>query len=153
MKDILAVIPYEIEKIGLGCQIYYQDEVVTSTKSVTVVLKNLLRENNISYKQMNLMLKKYLISRNYPFIINYRLAFFGFKYRKSDIDDQRGFVNSTFVSNLIDEKIILKTGEVIETLSSYRTNMKNYIYTEFFRQKLYIEFLEFYRNTNQFNGF
>ncbi|MDO4663241.1 MAG: competence protein ComK [Tissierellia bacterium] len=136
MDNIMAILPYEISKVGVGSIVFFLDGYKVYEKIPTNILKNLCSKYNVSIKSSNKNLKSfYNISRNYPWIINSKMSFFGFKYRKSSIDDQRGFVNSYFVKFIDDSGIHLLTGEVISFLNSTNTVIRNYMVADYFRLK------------------
>ncbi|MCI5839425.1 MAG: competence protein ComK [Peptoniphilaceae bacterium] len=135
-KKIIAILPYTIEKVGLGSSVFLEKDIKIIKKIPTNIIKNIADSRNISIKQIKKMMKNtYKLSRNPPIVLGHEMCFFGFKYRISDIDDQRGFVNSKYVKKIENQKIILFTDEVIETFTSDKTLIKQYLNAEFFRLK------------------
>ncbi|MDO4595234.1 MAG: hypothetical protein Q4B52_07625 [Tissierellia bacterium] len=142
MRNIVAILPYKIPKIGLGSCIYYTEGYEIVEKIPTNILKNQCDLNNVNRRSwIKKLREEFDIKRNYPWIIRHDMVFFGFKFRESAIDDQRAFVNTLFVERIDESEIILTTNEKISTLNTRKTMLNKYIEAEFFRMRLALDYL------------
>lgn len=125
--DIIAILPEEINRIGIGSRIYYVDRSELDMRTPTHFLKNLYDQKGKRKKLVDKQIKnKVQIARNYPYPIDKNHVFFAFKVRNSHYDDQqRGFVNVKYVDKIENSNIILTTGEVIASLNKEKALLNN----------------------------
>lgn len=126
-REILAILPEPMERVGIVSRIYYTDTTETDKRTPTHFLKNSYDRKGKSKKLVDKKIKlKTQIKRNYPYVIDKDHVFFAFKIRESKYDDQqRGFVNVKYVDKIQGSTIILTTGEEISSLNTEKTLLSN----------------------------
>ena len=127
--DFIAILPEQIKGKGICARLYTRTDSVLDDRSPTLFLKNMYDQRGRHKKKIDKLIReRFQIKRNIPYVIDSRMVFFAFKYRKSSYDKQtRGFVNVKYVERIVGSNILLKTGEIIETLSSEKSLIYNRI--------------------------
>lgn len=125
--DIIAILPEQINRLGIGSRIYYVDRSELDMRTPTHFLKNFYDRKGKKKKLVDKQIKnKCQIGRNFPYLIDKNHVFFAFKIRNSQYDDQqRGFVNVKYVEKIENSNIILTTGEVIASLNKEKALLNN----------------------------
>lgn len=131
MNDIIAVLPEEVKGTGICARIYKETTAYIDTRTPTLFLDNLYRQNGRTKKEMDKKIRSTLqITKNLPYVINSSHVFFGFKYRKPTYDNQgRGFINVKYVKMIEDNQIVLITGEKLATLNKKDSLIQNMNYS------------------------
>ncbi|MDO5048174.1 MAG: hypothetical protein Q4D88_06510 [Anaerococcus sp.] len=126
-EDIIAILPEYIEKFGIGSRIYKERSSLLDKRSPRHVLKNLYDKKGKDKKLVDKRIEEKLqLKRNFPYIIDENHVFFSIKVRDSLYDRQtRAFVNVKYVRKVEDSRIILMTGEVIESLNQEKSIKAN----------------------------
>lgn len=127
MALIIAILPEEVKGVGICSRVYTQNDSYIDYNTPTLMLEKLYKQKGKSKKEMDKKFTKLTqIKRNIPYTIDSNQVFFAFKFRQTSYDKQsRGFVNVTFVREIKDNYIILKTGEMIATLNKQETLIQN----------------------------
>lgn len=131
MTDIIAVLPEEVKGTGICARIYKEDTAYIDTRTPTLYLDNLYKDNGRRKREMDKKIRSILqINKNLPYMINASHVLFGFKYRKPTYDNQgRGFINVKYVKMIEDNQIVLVTGEKLSTLNKKDSLIQNMNYS------------------------
>lgn len=144
---IIAVLPEEVKGTGICSRIYTHTSNYIDSKTPELYLEYMYKKKGKNKKEMDKVIKAISqVSKNTPYVIDTNHVFFGFKSRKSTYDKHtRGFVNVRYVSHIEADKIILTTGEIIDTISQFKSLNDNKNIALIF---LYKELAEYYYNSD-----
>lgn len=126
-QNIIAILPEQIKGRGIYSRIYREDKSILDQRHPALLLKNLYDIKGKSKRQVDKKIKEnYQIYRNLPYVIDSNHVFFAFKIRNTDIEENnRAFVNVKYIQKIKETKIVLDTGEEIETLNKEKSLILN----------------------------
>jgi len=124
---LIYILPFYLEGVGDVCKVKDEKGERIVYIKLSNMLKNIFKERMLDFKEVRRKCRKVLNQKNIiPLILNEKEILFPIKIRKprTSRDEVYGYINFHFIDKIEEGEILLKDGQKIFFIESYRSVIK-----------------------------